>query len=162
MTALKERNMSRNALQLIVAIAMLCMSTVSVFAQLPATSAQKFSLRNPLGEAIILTAPSSGVTPHTLTFPSTLGLAGQVLTLSSTTGGLAWTTAAGGTVASFSAGNLSPLFTTGVTNATTTPHLSFNLTSQAANTVFAGPTTGIPGAPTFRGLVAADIPALNY
>jgi len=33
--------------------------------------------------------------------------------------------------------------------------------SQAANTVYAGPTSGT-GSPSFRALVAADIPALNY
>lgn len=65
----------------------------------------------------------------------------------------------GGTVTSFSAGDLSPLFTTNVATATTTPALSFILTDQAPNTVFAGPIAGPDdAAPTFRALVAADIP----
>lgn len=68
--------------------------------------------------------------------------------------------AGGGTVSSFSAGNLAPLFTTSVLNATTAPALSFTLTNQSANQVFAGPTTGAAAAPTFRALVAADIPNL--
>jgi hypothetical protein len=38
--------------------------------------------------------------------------------------------------------------------------LTATLANQSANTVFAGPTTGSPAAPTFRSLVAADIPAL--
>ena len=67
----------------------------------------------------------------------------------------------GGTVTNFSAGNLSPLFTTSVTNSSTTPALSFALSSAAANTVFAAPNGGA-GAPTFRALVAADIPSLSY
>ena len=67
-----------------------------------------------------------------------------------------------GTVTTFSSGNLSPLFTTSVANATTTPALTFALSTQAANTVFAGPTTGINAAPTFRALVAADIPNLSF
>jgi hypothetical protein len=67
----------------------------------------------------------------------------------------------GGTVTNFSAGNLSPLFTTSVTNPTTTPALSFALSSAAANTVLAGPNGGA-GAPTYRALVAADIPSLSY
>ena len=67
----------------------------------------------------------------------------------------------GGTVTTFSAGNLSPLFTTSVTNPTTTPALSFALANAAANTVFAGPNGGI-GAPSFRALVAADLPSLSY
>ena len=67
-----------------------------------------------------------------------------------------------GTVTSFSAGNLSPLFTTSVATSTTTPALSFNLNTQNANTVFAGPISGGAAAPTFRALTATDIPALSY
>jgi hypothetical protein len=67
----------------------------------------------------------------------------------------------GGTVTNFSAGNLSPLFTTSVTNSSTTPALSFALSSAAANTVLAGPNGGA-GAPSYRALVAADIPSLSY
>lgn len=65
-----------------------------------------------------------------------------------------------GTVESFTAGNLSPLFTSSVANGTTTPALTFSLSSQSANRIFAGPTTGSAAVPTFRALVAADIPAL--
>ena len=42
----------------------------------------------------------------------------------------------------------------------TTPAISF--ASQSANRVLAGPSTGSAAAPTFRALVAADIPALSY
>ena len=45
----------------------------------------------------------------------------------------------GGTVSSFSSGNLSPLFTTSVANATTTPALSFSLSNAATNTYWAMP-----------------------
>jgi hypothetical protein len=65
----------------------------------------------------------------------------------------------GGTVTSFSSGNLSPLFTTNVATPTTTPALSFTLSTQSANQIFAGPTTGSAAAPTFRSLVTADLPA---
>ena len=34
-------------------------------------------------------------------------------------------------------------------------------TTQTANTVYSGPSTGSPATPTFRALVAADIPTLN-
>lgn len=54
----------------------------------------------------------------------------------------------GGTVTTFSAGTLSPLFTTSVATATTTPALSFVLTSQTAYTIF-GNNTGSTAAPTF-------------
>lgn len=66
-----------------------------------------------------------------------------------------------GTVTSFSAGDLSPLFTTSEANASTTPALTFSLSTQAANKVFAGPTTGADAAPTFRSLVADDVPDLS-
>jgi hypothetical protein len=39
--------------------------------------------------------------------------------------------------------------------------LAVTLATQNANTVFAGPTTGIAAAPTFRALVAGDIPDLS-
>ena len=74
-------------------------------------------------------------------------------------GVLNYTESGAGSVLSFSAGNMPPLFTTSVANATTTPALSFSLTSQSANTFFAGPSTGSAAAPTFRVLADADIPA---
>lgn len=64
----------------------------------------------------------------------------------------------GGTVTSFTAGNLSPLFTTSVVNETTTPSLSFTLVSQNQNLVYASP-NGSGGSPSFRSLVAADLPS---
>ena len=38
----------------------------------------------------------------------------------------------------------------------------FIVTSQSANTVFAGPTSGPPAAPTFRALVSADITSVSW
>lgn len=64
-------------------------------------------------------------------------------------------------VTSFSAGDLSPLFTTSEATVTTTPALTFTLSDQAAHTVFAGPPGALGGAPTFRTLVATDIPDLS-
>lgn len=69
------------------------------------------------------------------------GLSLSAGTLSATGGG-------SGTVTSFSAGNLSPLFTTSVSNATTAPALSFSLSNAAANTYF-GNATGLSAAPSF-------------
>jgi hypothetical protein len=67
-----------------------------------------------------------------------------------------------GTVTSFSAGNLSPLFNSIVTSPTSTPNISFSTISQAQNLFYASP-NGVSGVPTFRALVAADIPTLtNY
>lgn len=64
-----------------------------------------------------------------------------------------------GTVTTFSAGNLSPLFASSVANATTTPALTFTLSTQVQKTFFAGPASGADAAPTFRALVAGDLPA---
>lgn len=72
----------------------------------------------------------------------TCTFSGMTLTLSSSGGG------GGGTVTSFSAGNLSPLFTTSVATATTTPALSFTLSNAGAYTVFGNPTSGA-AAPAF-------------
>lgn len=40
--------------------------------------------------------------------------------------------------------------------------LAISLATQTANTLFAGPGSGIAATPTFRALVAADIPSLSY
>lgn len=66
-------------------------------------------------------------------------------------------TASGGTVTSFSAGTLPPLFTTSVATATTTPALTFSLSTAAADRVF-GNCTGVTAAPSFCALVVAQIP----
>lgn len=72
-----------------------------------------------------------------------------------------------GSVTTFSAGTLSPLFTTSVATATSTPALSFALTNAAQNSVFAGPATGGAGppsyqtAPTFSAANLTSFPTLN-
>jgi hypothetical protein len=70
-----------------------------------------------------------------------------------------WAPIGGGTVGSFAAGNLPPLFTTVVSSATTNPSLAFSLNNQVANTGFYGPVSGASAAPTFRAMVSADIPS---
>ena len=69
-----------------------------------------------------------------------------------------WVANGVGTVTSFSSGNLSPLFTTSVSNSTTTPALSFSLSNAAQNAFLAGPTSGT-GAPTYRAIAISDLPA---
>ncbi len=94
------------------------------------------------------------------TLPDQSGHSGQVLSTNGSV--LSWIAVSGmGTVTSFSSGNLSPIFTASVANSTTTPALTFTLSTHTANTVFAGPTSGSAAAPTFRSLVAADIPSLS-
>lgn len=88
---------------------------------------------------------------------STSIVAGTNVTITGTNTVTISATNSGGTVTSFSSGNLSPLFTTTVATATTTPALSFALSTQTANTVFSAP-NGSTGTPTFRSLVNADFP----
>jgi len=86
---------------------------------------------------------------------------GSGLSIDPTTGILSATGGGTGTVTSVSSGNLTPLFTVSVANPTTTPSFAFTQVAQAANLVFASP-NGSSGNPTFRALVAGDIPSLSY
>jgi hypothetical protein len=76
---------------------------------------------------------------------------GQVATWS--TGSSAWipSNAGAGTVTTFSSGNLSPLFTSSVANATSTPSLTFSLSNAGAGTIFSN-TSGSSGAPAYNSL----------
>jgi trimeric autotransporter adhesin len=67
--------------------------------------------------------------------------------------GTAWAAAnvGSGSVTSFSAGNLSPLFTSSVATATTTPALTFNLSNAAANTILSN-ATGSSATPAYNSL----------
>jgi hypothetical protein len=60
-------------------------------------------------------------------------------------------------VTSFSAGNLSPLFTSSVATATSTPALTFTLSNAAANSVF-GNCTGSSAAPSYCSITGAMLP----
>ncbi len=61
----------------------------------------------------------------------------------------------GGTVTNFSSGDLSPLFTTSVTNPATTPALSFSLSNAGAYTLF-GNFTNAPAPPTYFSPILAS------
>jgi hypothetical protein len=63
-----------------------------------------------------------------------------------------------GTVTSFSAGTLSPLFTTSVATATTTPALSFTLTNASQGLFFGTATSGGSQVPSFRSITDGHIP----
>jgi hypothetical protein len=58
--------------------------------------------------------------------------------------------------------SLPSVFTTSGSPITTSGTLSVSLANQSANTVFAGPSTGLPAAPSFRALVADDLPAHTH
>jgi hypothetical protein len=82
---------------------------------------------------------------------------GQIIVCSASSGGAG--SSAVGTVTSFSSGNLSPLFTTSVATATTTPAQTFAISNAAQNSVLAGPATGGAGAYSFQ--TAPTISAAN-
>lgn len=67
-------------------------------------------------------------------------------------------TSAGGTVTSFSAGNLGTLFTTSVATATTTPALTFALVAKSHGQFFASNATTDGLTPDFRSIVGTDLP----
>lgn len=72
-----------------------------------------------------------------------------------------WATPAGaGTVTSVAL-SLPNIFSVSGTPVTSSGTLTGTLATQNANLVFAGPTTGSAAAPTFRSLVAADVPNLD-
>ena len=89
----------------------------------------------------------SNVSAELLLPANTPAVGGQALaSYNSTTGAFTTVAVGSGTVTSFSAGNLSPLFTTSVATATTTPALTFALTNAGGGTVFgnSGTSSGAP------------------
>ena len=88
----------------------------------------------------------------------TLGTVGNTITINSTGGG-----GGSGTVTSvaLAEGSSTPIFSISGSPVTTSGTLDFTLKTQSANTVLAGPTTGSAAQPTFRSLVAADLPSLT-
>lgn len=94
-----------------------------------------------------------------LTFePVTIG---ANLSFNTTTGVLAATAPGTGTVTSV-AMTVPAIFSIGGSPITSSGTLALSLQNQSANLVWAGPTTGSSASPTFRALVAADIPSLPY
>jgi len=89
-----------------------------------------------------------------------IGTAGQVLTV---VGGIpAWQTVSGtGTVTSVGLSVPGTIYSVSGSPVTTSGTLTLNLLTQTANKVFAGPTSGGAANPSFRSLVAADIPAIS-
>ena len=76
-----------------------------------------------------------------------IGVTGEVPIVSG--GTLVYAFPSGGTVQSFSSGNLSPLFTTSVSSSTTTPSQTFTLSNAAGDSWF-GNASGSSGAPSYN------------
>ena len=115
-------------------------------------------------------ASTSLAADYTLTLPPTPGTVGQVL-MTDGTGTLSYATISGtGTVTSVSGtGTVSGLSLSGtvttsgdLTLSGTLEVVPSNFAVQTANKVLVGPASGSDATPTFRTLVAADIPSLSY
>jgi hypothetical protein len=91
-------------------------------------------------------------------FPTSPGGLGDVLTTDGA-GNTSWTTNSTGTVTSVAL-SLPAIFSVSGSPVTTSGTLSATLASQLQNLVFASP-NGSSGTPTFRSIVAADVPTLN-
>lgn len=85
------------------------------------------------------------------------GTNGQVLTTGGDAANPSWTTNGAGTVTSVAMTVPSFLSVSG-SPITSNGTLAVSLATQSANTIFAGPTTDSAATPTFRALVAADLP----
>ena len=95
---------------------------------------------------------------------SGVGTAGQVLTSAGAGAAPTWASpATSGTVTSvaFADASTIPIYSISGSPVTSSGTLTQTLTTQAANSVFAGPATGSAAQPSFRSLVSADIPDLS-
>lgn len=110
----------------------------------------------------ISTAAAAGTRGQIKLIDGSEGNIGDIWTSTGSGGEGHWQTSGGGTGTVTSVALTAPSFlSVAGSPITTSGTLAVTLATQTANTVFAGPTTGSPAAPTFRSVVAADIPTLN-
>ncbi len=145
----------------------------------PSTS-NSFVIKNTAGEKVTFGISSTGVTNYQLTYPSVVGGAGALLYSTNATGILGWLNAGtNGQVLTLSGGvptwatptygtvtsvglALPTEFNVTVSPITSSGNLTATWAVEAPNKVFAGPSSGVLSiTPSFRSLVAADIPNLD-
>lgn len=107
------------------------------------------------------TGASTAANARVNLLPSYTGNGSKLLALNSGATDVEWITAPvnGVTSVALSAPNI---FSVSGSPVTSTGTLGLSLATQTANYVWAGPTTGSAATPTFRALVASDIPSLSY
>lgn len=106
----------------------------------------------------------SGTGGLTYFWPGVAPAANQVLRASAPVAGnvtLDWVTAGAGTVTSVGMSVPSTLLAVSPASITSTGTFAVTLPSRPARSVFAGPTSAPDAAPTFRSLVATDLPTLD-
>jgi len=114
------------------------------------------NLSKKLKNLLLAVGVSHGINSPTQ-LPDMTGNSGKFLTTNGSQP--SWATVSGGGGGVTSVGlSLPNIFTVSNSPVTTTGTLTGSLATQAANMVWAGPTTGADAAPTFRALVAADLP----
>ena len=120
------------------------------------TGTRVFTLPDVANDTFVMLAATQSLTNKTLdgVTPTTMGYVDATSSIQTQLNAKG-----SGTVTSFSAGTLSPLFTTSVATATSTPALTFSLSNAAQNSVFAGPASGGVGAPSYQ--TAPTISAAN-
>jgi len=107
------------------------------------------------------TGASTAATARANLLPTFAGNAGKVLLVNAGATDVEYVTPNPGTVISIGMTVPSIMSVSG-SPITSTGTLAVTLATQTMNTIFAGPSTGSAAVPTFRSLVAADIPSLSY
>lgn len=97
----------------------------------------------------------------TYTLPSTPPSSNGMVLSSTAAGIMSWASAATGTVTSVGLALPASVFTISNSPVTGSGTLTGTFANQNANTIFAGPSNGAAAAPTFRTMVAADLPDLG-
>jgi hypothetical protein len=108
------------------------------------------------------TGGTTAAAARTNLLPSFTGAGGKYLAVNSGATDIEYVTATSGTVTSVSLTVPTSVLSVSGSPITSSGTLAVSLANQSANVIFAGPTTGAATTPTFRALVAADIPALSY
>lgn len=106
------------------------------------------------GQLLIGNSSTSSLTKSTLT-------AGSNISITNSNGSITISATAGGTVTSIGL-SLPSIFVLNTSVITTSGTFTATLETTVANYVFAGPTAGAATTPSFRALVASDIPSLSY
>ncbi len=124
-------------------------------------SSPNLALRGSVSGNLTQTA-SATTTSYSVTWPAAQATGTQFLQ-NNGSGVLSWASAATGTVTSvaFADDSSTPIYSVSGSPVTTTGTLGITLHTQAANSVFAGPTSGSAAQPTFRALVSTDIPDIS-
>lgn len=127
-------------------------------------SAQGLQLNAATGGGNITQLAHASTTSYTISWPAAQAASSGYVLSNDGTGNLSWVSGSAGSVTSvaLSDGSTSPIYTISGSPVTSSGTLTFTLSTQTANKVFAGPTSGGAAQPTFRTLVSADIPSLAY